>query len=156
MRVEPGVWVKLRYRVFDSQGEPLEPVSRTLEFVFGQDDTLLPKIAQLLEGSALGEQRTAYLQPEDAFGDYDAQWVRLATLATLPEGTEIGMGFEGFPGEPGDGRVYTVTDVAGDTVVLDGNHPLAGMALRFEIEVLELGEVPGADDDKGSGDAALG
>ena len=48
------------------------------------------------------------------------------------------MSFEGLPGEDPDGLIHTVTDVTDDTVVLDANHPLAGMALRFELRVLDV------------------
>ena len=55
------------------------------------------------------------------------------------------MGFEGVPGEAPDGRIWIVTDIAGNQVVLDGNHPLAGMALRFELKIVEVSE---ADEDE--------
>ena len=59
----------------------------------------------------------------------------------LPEPLEVGMQFEGMPdgAAPDDeALIFTVTDIADDKVVLDGNHPLAGMALRFELEVVEV------------------
>ena len=61
----------------------------------------------------------------------------------FPEPLEVGMQFEGTP-EDGDDDIdtliYTVTDLAEDKVVLDGNHPLAGMALRFALTVKEVRE----------------
>ncbi len=72
------------------------------------------------------------LEPEQAFGEYDADLLRVEPTSRYGEGVEIGMEIEE------DERVYTVTDVADDKVVLDGNHPLAGMALRFACEVISV------------------
>jgi FKBP-type peptidyl-prolyl cis-trans isomerase SlyD len=72
------------------------------------------------------------LEPEDAFGDYDAELVRLEPAERYGDGLEVGMEIEE------DSRFYTVTDIAGGKVVLDGNHPLAGMALRFSIEIVTV------------------
>jgi FKBP-type peptidyl-prolyl cis-trans isomerase SlyD len=75
------------------------------------------------------------LEPEDAFGDYDASLLRIAERARFPEALELGMRFEGVPGEGADATIYRVTDIAGGQVVLDGNHPYAGMAIKFACKV---------------------
>ncbi|HBD35031.1 MAG TPA: peptidylprolyl isomerase, partial [Cupriavidus sp.] len=69
--------------------------------------------------------------------DYDAELVKVEPRDRFPEPLEVGMQFEGVPedGDDEDSIIYTVTDVAEDKVVLDGNHPLAGMALRFWLKV---------------------
>jgi FKBP-type peptidyl-prolyl cis-trans isomerase SlyD len=83
------------------------------------------------------------LEPQDAFGEYDPDLVKVEARGRFPEPLEVGMQFEGTP-EDGedelDSLIYTVTDVAEDKVVLDGNHPLAGMALRFALNVQEVRE----------------
>jgi FKBP-type peptidyl-prolyl cis-trans isomerase SlyD len=55
------------------------------------------------------------------------------------------MSFDGVPGEESDGRIWMVTDISDEAVVLDGNHPLAGMALRFDLKIVEVWE---ADEDE--------
>jgi FKBP-type peptidyl-prolyl cis-trans isomerase SlyD len=72
------------------------------------------------------------LEPDQAFGEYDAGLVRVEPVERYGEGIAAGMQVE--EGE----RVYTVTDVAAGKVVLDGNHPLAGMALRFVLEIASV------------------
>lgn len=72
------------------------------------------------------------LEPEQAFGDYDADLLRVEPAERYGEGIAVGMEIEE------DSRLYTVTDVAAGKVVLDANHPLAGMALRFSLEVLSV------------------
>jgi FKBP-type peptidyl-prolyl cis-trans isomerase SlyD len=76
------------------------------------------------------------LEPDDAFGEYDAELLRVEPRERFPEAVEVGMRFEGVPGEREDeALIYTVTDVTPDTVVVDGNHPLAGERLWFRAKV---------------------
>lgn len=133
-----GRWVSLRYRLYDSTAQALEDHDREETYLHGGFGNLFPKIEELLEGRHAGEKVSAYLEPEDAFGDYDPELLHIAARERFPEALEIGMDFEGIPGEAPDGRIYTVTDIAGDTVVVDGNHPLAGIAIRFDLEITGL------------------
>jgi FKBP-type peptidyl-prolyl cis-trans isomerase SlyD len=149
MEISAGRRVRLRYRLRDAQGEPIEDGDRELTYVHGEAETLLPAIEERLTGETVGARLSLHLEPEDAFGDYDAELVHLADRSLFPEALEAGFSFEGLPGQPDDGRIYIVTDFTDETVVLDGNHPLAGMALRFEIEVLEVAEVDETDEADG-------
>ena len=133
-------WVTVEYRIFDSDGEPIEEGERTLTYLHGGHGDLFAALEQALDGQPVGHQASVYLEPEQSFGDYDASLVRLAPRAAFPDELEPGMSFEGIPGEAADGRIWIVTDLADEQVVLDGNHPLAGMALRFELEVIDVAE----------------
>jgi FKBP-type peptidyl-prolyl cis-trans isomerase SlyD len=76
------------------------------------------------------------VEPEQAYGDYDAALLRVEAVERYGEGLEAGMQVEDvFEGES---RIYTVTDLADGKVVLDGNHPLAGMALRFFLKIVSV------------------
>ena len=136
--IAPDRWVRLRYRMFDSTRQPLEPGARELTYLHGGHGELLAALEGVLEGHGEGETVSAYLEPEAAFGAYDPELIRLVARAALPAEVEPGMTFEGVPGEKSDGRLYVATEVSPEAVVLDANHPLAGMAVRFEIEVLEV------------------
>lgn len=139
--IEDGTWVRLQYRLFDAQGEAIEPDARELEYLHGGYGAVLPALERALAGRAAGERLTVHVEPEDAFGDYDAELVEMVPRHALPDALEAGMTFEGLPGEPQDGpgrRLWTVTDFTDEQVILDGNHPLAGLALRYEITVLAL------------------
>jgi FKBP-type peptidyl-prolyl cis-trans isomerase SlyD len=93
---------------------------------------MLGALEKALEGKGPGESVLLQLEPDEAFGDYDAELVRVEPQERYGEGVAIGMQVE-------EGEViYTVTDVAGGSVVLDGNHPLAGMALRFSVVILTV------------------
>jgi len=138
MKIEADVWVTLRYRLHDSQGEPIEEDDRDWTYLHGHEDSVFPKIATALEGLGLGDSISLYLEPEDTFGDYDADLLRIVARERFPQTLEAGMSFETIPGETSDGLIYTVTDLTDEVVVLDGNHPLAGMGLRFDVVVDDL------------------
>ncbi len=132
----------LAWRMTDSQGELIDENLEGDDFYVGGDD-LLPRMAEQLLGKAPGDRGDIYLQPEDAFGDYDAELLRLEDRALFPAELEEGMMFEQLPEgcAPGMPEVlYTVTELHGDKVLLDGNHPLAGLALRIEYTVLDVRE----------------
>ena len=115
----------------DAQGVPLQAPS-DLTYLHGGYGELLAALEQALEGKGPGESVRLQLEPEHAFGEYDAELLRVEPAERYGEGVEVGMEVEE------DSRFYTVTDVAGDKVVLDGNHPLAGMALRFFLEIVTV------------------
>ena len=80
-------------------------------------------------------------EPEDGFGDYDPELVKLESIDKLPPEVAVGMQFEAYTNpndKHGSGVVFTVTDVADGKAVLDGNHPWAGKRLRFECQVLDV------------------
>ena len=121
--------VSLRIEMHDAQGTKLQS-DPELTYLHGGYGELLAALERLLEGKAPGESIRVQLEPEDAFGEYDADLLRVEPAERYGECIAVGMEVEE------DARFYTVTDVAGGKVVLDGNHPLAGIALRFFCEVL--------------------
>ena len=94
-------------------------------------------IEEALQGKKVGESVVVKMQPDDAFGEYDAELVQIEPRKSFPKELQIGMQFEGAPedGDEDDILIYRVTEIADDKVVLDGNHPLAGMALVFTCTV---------------------
>ena len=115
----------------DAQGKKLKDLS-DLTYLHGGYGELLAALERALEGKGKGESVRLQLEPEDAFGDYDAGLLRVEPVERYGEGLQAGMEVEE------DARFYTVTDIADGKVVLDGNHPLAGMALRFAIEIIAV------------------
>ena len=100
---------------------------------------IFPKVEEALEGKDVGEEVAITLEPEDAFGEYDAELLRVEPRERFPETIDVGMRFEGVPGDrEEEALIYTVTDVTPDTVVVDGNHPLAGERLWFRGKVSEV------------------
>jgi FKBP-type peptidyl-prolyl cis-trans isomerase SlyD len=115
----------------DAQGVELSS-GQEISYLHGGYGQMLGALEKALEGKGPGESVLLQLEPDEAFGDYDAELVRIEPQERYGEGVAVGMQVE-----EGD-AVYTVTDVAGGSVVLDGNHPLAGMALRFSVVILTV------------------
>jgi FKBP-type peptidyl-prolyl cis-trans isomerase SlyD len=123
--------VALRTELHDAQGVQLSAPSE-ISYLHGGYGGLLEALERALEGKGAGESVLLQLEPEQAFGDYDADLLRVEPAERFGEGIAAGMEVEH------DDRLYIVTDVADGKVVLDGNHPLAGMALRFSLAILSI------------------
>jgi FKBP-type peptidyl-prolyl cis-trans isomerase SlyD len=129
--------VTLEYHVTDPEGEVVDEGREPIIYLHGGYDDIFPKIEEALQGKTVGESVQVKLQPDEAFGEYDSSLVQIEPRKDFPKELQVGMQFEGGPenGEDDDFVIYRVTDIAGDKVVLDGNHPLAGMALIFTCTV---------------------
>lgn len=139
MKISKNSVVTLKYRLTDAQGEFIEETDEPVEYLHGGYDGIFPRVEEALEGREPGYRTEMQLEPQDAFGDYDADQVRVEARSKFPEPLEVGMRFEGVPeDEEEESEILTVTDLTEDTVVLDANHPLAGIALRFAAEVLDV------------------
>jgi FKBP-type peptidyl-prolyl cis-trans isomerase SlyD len=136
--------VSLTWKLQDTQGVLIDELKDPVEFFFGGDD-LLAKVEEALTDQEAGFTTTLHLEPEHAFGDYDPALVFFEERAIFPaaEAIEVGMQFDGVPpgavtkGMPAE-AIYTVTEAYPGHVVLDGNHPLAGIALRLELVVRDV------------------
>lgn len=154
MKITEGLVATLSWRMTDSQGELIDENAEGDDFFVGGDD-LLPRMAEQMMGKGVGDKGDIYLQPEDAFGDYDADLLLVEDRKLFPGELEEGMMFEQLPegcSEGAEGVFYTVTEIHDDKILLDGNHPLAGLALRIEYTVLE---VRAADPDEIEAKSAL-
>ncbi len=139
MKIAQNTVVTVRYKLSDAQDNLIEESTEPMVYLHGGYENTLPKIEEALEGKEAGYETTIQVEPGDAFGEYDAALVKIESRASLPTPLEIGMQFEGTPDDnEEESTIFTVTDIADDKVVLDGNHPLAGMALRFALYVLEV------------------
>lgn len=136
--------VSLTWRLEDAQGQLIDELTAPVEFFFGGDD-LLAKVEEALEGQEAGFQTKLHLEPEHAFGDYNPELVFFEPASVFDDKLQPGLQFEGPPegatteGLPAD-AIYTVTEVYPEHVVLDGNHPLAGLALRLHVKVVDVRE----------------
>lgn len=138
MKISEQCVVALTWTLKDTLGEELDTLDDPVEFLVGGTD-LLDKIEDALRGHVAGDTIELHLEPQNAFGDYDDRLLFLEPRHLFPEQIEEGMGFEGLPegGNPAapKDRLYFVSDIYPDHVVLDGNHPLAGIALRIKMKV---------------------
>ncbi|GAA6143624.1 peptidylprolyl isomerase [Hydrogenophaga sp. 5NK40-0174] len=138
MKIDRQCVVSLTWTLKDTLGETLDQLEEPMEFLVGGSD-LLQRIEDELQGKKAGDTLSLHLEPEHAFGDYDDRLLFLEPRQLFPGELEVGMAFEGLPegcnpSAPAD-RLYFVSDIYPDHVVLDGNHPLAGIALRVSMKV---------------------
>lgn len=159
MEITPQCVVALTWTLKDTLGEELDILDEPVEFLLGGDD-LFDKIEAALQGHAAGARVDLHLEPEEAFGDFNETLVFLGQRHLFPDEIEEGMTFEGHalpcgcdPAMPKD-ALYTVTEIYPEHVVLDGNHPLAGIALRLSLRVEAVREASEAE--IGAGTAGTG
>ncbi len=142
MQIQSPCVVALTWRLEDAQGQLIDELAQPVEFFYGGADLLAQVEAAVLD-QTVGFEASLHLEPEHAFGDYDAALVFFEERSVFPGSVEIGMQFEGVPegavtpDMPTD-VVYSVTEVYPTHVVLDGNHPLAGLALRLHLKVHDV------------------
>jgi|SRR5882724_6894891 len=160
MQITAPCVVSLTWRLEDAQGQLIDELDAPVEFFFGGDD-LLAKVEEALTGQETGFEASLHLEPEHAFGEYQPELVFFEARSLFPEPIEPGMQFDGPPeGATTEGlladAVYTVTEVYATHVVLDGNHPLAGIALRLDLKVRDVREATEAEiESRSVGEPAL-
>ncbi|MBI3903524.1 MAG: peptidylprolyl isomerase [Nitrosomonadales bacterium] len=133
MKIVKDTVVSLSYELTDSNGVLLEKTDDAVSYLHGGYDGIFPVVEEELHGKDVGAKFNITMEPDDAFGEYDHDLVRVEPRNAFPENIEIGMQFEGGAEEDDDEdyMLYTVVDVTDDEVTVDGNHPLAGKTLNF-------------------------
>ena len=143
MKIGRDAVVSLSYTLKDAQGEVIEEGKEPMTYLHGGYGNVFPLVEQALQDKGVGQGVRVKLEPPDAFGGYNEELLRVEERTQFPETLEVGMMFEGIPGdaaasEEDRSTVFTVTDIADGKVILDGNHPLAGIGLLFECKVLSI------------------
>ena len=155
MKITPQCVVALTWTLKDTLGEVLDELDEPVEFLLGGHDLLL-RIEEVLQGHTTNDALDLQLEPEQAFGDYDENLVFLEQRALFPPELEEGMSIDGAalplgvtPDTPKE-KIYTVTEIYPEHVVLDGNHPLAGIAIRLSLKIKSVREATQAEVGQGT------
>lgn len=138
MEIVKNTVVSLNYTVHDPDGNLVDDGANPLVYLHGGYDAIFPKLEEELHGKSVGDKLVVKLQPDDAFGEYDESLVMIEPADLFPDNIEIGMAFERVGEDGEEDMLFRVTDIADGKVVVDGNHPLAGTALVFDITVAEV------------------
>ena len=137
MKIDKNSAVTLRFKVTDSLGKVVEESNEPMVYLHGGYGNTLPKIEEALDGQETGYKVTLALAAADAFGLRDENLMQTIPKSQFPPGVKVGGQLEGR-GEDGRTQAFTVVKIKGDTVILDGNHPLAGKDLRFALAVTDV------------------
>jgi FKBP-type peptidyl-prolyl cis-trans isomerase SlyD len=155
MEIYENCVVALTWVLQDTLGEELDVLDEPVEFLLGGND-LLPTIEAALQGHRVGDTLQLQIEPEDAFGDFNDQLLFLEARALFPAELQVGLTLEGSalpvgcnPAAPKE-ALFTVTDIYPEHVVLDGNHPLAGIAIRISLRVEGVREATEEELERGS------
>lgn len=159
MEIKQQCVVGLTWTLKDTLGEELDVLDDAVEFLVGGED-LFDVIEEALQGLQVGAELELQIEPEQGFGDFDDQLIFLESRERFPAELEEGMTFEGSslpagcnPDAPKD-ALYTVTEIYPEHVVLDANHPLAGIALRLSLTIESIREA--TEEEIGRGTAGTG
>lgn len=133
MQVSKNSVVTLSFELSDSAGRLLEKSDQPISYLHGGYDGIFPAVEEALEGIAEGGTVVVTLDPDNAFGEYEDELVRVEPRDAFPmEGIEVGMQFQAGEEGSDEDDVFTVTEITAESVVIDGNHPLAGQTLLFK------------------------
>ncbi|ABM35141.1 peptidylprolyl isomerase [Paracidovorax citrulli] len=135
MNISKDTAVTLSYKITSPEGKPLD--SGHVAYLHGGYENLFPKVEAALDGQAPGFATTVELAVADAFGERDESLVRTIPKTEFPPGVKVGGQLRGV-GDDGQPQLFNVVKIKGPVVHLDGNHPLAGQALRFSCKVTEV------------------
>lgn len=135
-----GDTVKIHYSGTLSDGTPFDSSEgrEPIEFAVGAGQ-VIPGFEKAVEGMAVGESKSVTIPPEDAYGPHQEQLVQEVPNSVLPPdlAPEVGMQLQGTNGD-GQTMHFVVTDVKEESLTLDGNHPLAGRELNFDIQLVAI------------------
>jgi FKBP-type peptidyl-prolyl cis-trans isomerase SlyD len=138
VQITKNTVVSLTYELLAVDGELIEKTNEPVSYLHGGHHGIFERVEQALEGRETGYACRVELQPDDAFGRYEAGLVRVEPRGVFPAGVKVGMQFDGSGEDSGESRVYTVTAVSDEGVTVDGNHPLAGKTLVFSCVVTDV------------------
>lgn len=145
MLIKKNCVVTLDYTVFDTNETLLDSGSTPITYLHGRYGDLFDKIEEALEGKGVGESIHVQLLPKDSFGEYKEELVLIDNRNAFEDDIEVGQHVEMVFNEDEDDLnsmmiTYTITDIYEDKVVLDANHPLAGVTIVFDATVIGIRE----------------
>ena len=141
MQIADNVVASLRYKLTDSQGEILDEATQAEPFVYLHGaNNIIPGLESALIGKLTDDQLEVTIPPEDAYGVHDkrlTEEVSKAMFSDVPD-TQLVPGAQ-FHAQTNAGQeIITIAAVQDETVTIDGNHPLAGETLHFDVTVLDV------------------
>ena len=132
--------IGFHYTVQDEDGEELDSsLGDEPLYILEGAEQIVPGLERAVVGMQVGDKRTVALKAAEAYGDHDPDLVMRVDRSQFPAGTKLDVGDQ-FAAEEEDGHehMFTVVGIENDTLLVDGNHPLAGRDLVFDVEIVEI------------------
>ena len=150
MKIENNRAVQIHYTLKDDQGEILDSSMDRgpLPYIHGVG-ALIPGLESELLGKEAGEKFTAVIAPENGYGEYDEGYVFQVGASEFEEDDEIEVGMQIQLDTENGPAIATITKIEDEEVTLDLNHPLAGVSLHFDVEVIDVREATPEELDHG-------
>lgn len=130
--------VSFHYTLTDEQGNVIDKSEgQPLVYLHGHHN-IIPGLENALVGNTVGDKLTVNVAPADGYGEYQPELVQEVPRQMFQGVDNIEAGMQ-FQAQTDDGvQVVIVKDVTADAVIVDANHPLAGQALTFDVEIVEI------------------
>ena len=136
--------VSITYSILTGDGEVVEQNDIPIEFVYGVDERIFPKIILQLEGKTVGDSVEVVLPPEEGFGFEDPELIITTSVDNAPPEYRVIGAKPTFQNEQGETLEMTVTKIEDGKITVNGNHPFAGKTMRFRVTVVGVRD---ADED---------
>lgn len=139
MQIESNKVVTLNYTLTDSDGKIIDQSNDSSFAYLHGANNIIPGLENALTGKTAGEKMDVAVAPADGYGEHEAEKTQAVPRNMFPEDAEIEIGMQFHAQGPnGETLVVTVVKVEDETVTVDGNHPLAGVALNFDVEIMDV------------------
>lgn len=139
MQVAKDAVVSIHYTLKNDAGETLDSSAGGDPLAYLQGNgNLIPGLENALEGKQAGDKLSVKIAPNEGYGEYDKNLVQQVPRRSFKGIGNVQVGMQFQVNSPQGPRAVTVTNVVGDMVTVDGNHPLAGQNLNFDVEITEV------------------
>ncbi|MEX0331902.1 MAG: peptidylprolyl isomerase [Puniceicoccaceae bacterium] len=150
MQITSNQVVTMHYTLTNPAGEVIDSSEgkAPLAYLHGHGN-IIPGLEKQLEGKVVGDKLKAEVPAAEGYGERNEEMVVEAQRSQFPEGVNLEAGMRFQAQTPAGPRIAEIKKVEGDTVTVDTNHPLAGVDLTFDVEIMEIREASAEEIDHG-------
>ncbi|WP_409522640.1 FKBP-type peptidyl-prolyl cis-trans isomerase [Nitrincola sp. MINF-07-Sa-05] len=141
MQIAENTVVSIHYTLSNTAGEVMDSSEGQdpLAYLHGANN-IIPGLENALVGKASGDSLQVVVEPDQGYGEVREELIQSVDRSNFVDIAEIQVGMQFMAQTPWGEQPVTVVEVEGDNVVLDGNHPLAGQTLTFDVKVVDVRE----------------
>ncbi|MCB0218251.1 MAG: peptidylprolyl isomerase [Chrysiogenetes bacterium] len=139
MKIEKGSVVLMDYTLTDKDKNVLDSSDGhgPLAYLHGHGN-IIPGLEKHLEGKGVGDSLQVTVPPEEGYGQQTDELIQHVTREQLQGAPNLEVGMQFQAQTPNGMMLFSITEINGDDITIDGNHPLAGMDLNFDVKVVEI------------------